>query len=199
MTHFSIEGWTDFIRGLVAAPQREAMQRHLNDCPACRRQCDLLRAVVEMAARDVDVPPDVFARAAAIVPRTPPLRSLLRPLAAILQFDSFASTAAAGVRGGETPTRHLVFTAEECRVELLISAGGPEQLLLVTGQVSLSDSTHGASAPVVLLKGKRVLQRVAANERGEFQLESPPQSGLRLRIIDNLRGRSVEVALPTLT
>jgi hypothetical protein len=63
-------------------------------------------------------------------------RAVLRQLAAVLTFDSWAaSPLAAGLRGARQPTRQLLFSAEGRDVDLRISAAEEDNRFVLTGQV----------------------------------------------------------------
>lgn len=197
MTHYAIEHWTDFARGLVTGQEREAMQAHLHTCPSCKRQLEQLQQVVGFARREAEAPDPLIARAISIFEQ-PTAVSKWRKLTALLEFDSFSEAAVAGVRSGHASARRLVFTAEDCRIELLIESA--EQLVSLAGQVSMRSVSQSSTATeIVLEKGRRALQRTMTNEHGEFHMETEFETGLRLRITDSLGGRKLEVVLPKLT
>lgn len=94
-------------------------------------------------------------------------QSLLRRIAAVLSFDSWAMpAAAAGVRSGAGPTRHLLYSAQGRDIDLRITqqgagfslAGqvlGPDE----AGQVELAPAAGGAARSVLL------------DALGEFRIE----------------------------
>src|SRR5215475_6855725 len=48
-----------FLRGELPPAERERVERHLEECPDCRQDTDLLRDLLEHVARSIGRPPDV--------------------------------------------------------------------------------------------------------------------------------------------
>jgi hypothetical protein len=202
MTHYSIERWADFVRGLTPDPEREGMERHLSGgCGSCLSLVTLLRGVVETAANDIDVPAAVLADAAAIfAPRRERGASRWAKLVAVLVFDSDAALAPAGVRSAGGGARRLAFSSEDFAVELLVDVTGPQRTVAITGQISAPGKPAEASAlAVLLMSGRQVFERTLTNEAGEFHLEFPTRAQLRLCIRDEVRRREIEVPLGPMT
>jgi hypothetical protein len=198
VTHPSDEAIADFARGLLQEAERETLQRHFDLCESCREQVRLLARVSESASRDCEVPADVLRRAVAIFPQAVPEPSRLRRIAALLAFDSYGQPALAGLRSAAVATRRLVFTTEDCRIEILIDRPGAGDRMALTGQVSFGTAARGKSVEIALAKGRRVLQRTVSQASGEFHLDAAAQAGLRLRVTDPFGGREVEVLLPAM-
>lgn len=198
MTHYPIERWTDFARGLLPEPARSEMELHLSGgCRSCARLVTLLRSVVATAERDVEVPAAVVANALAIfVARPERGESRWRKLIASLIFDSQAELALEGVRGARGAARRLAFSVEDFAVELLIDVGGRQRTLAITGQISTArKSVEPPVMEVLVMSGRDVLERTRTNEFGEFHLEFPSRAGLRLCIPDEAGGCEIEVPL----
>lgn len=202
MTHYAIERWADFVRGLVPEPYRSEMEAHLGGgCDSCAPVVARLRNVVETARHDVDVPDAVVARAARLfVPRQQGGESLWRQVLAALTSDSEAALALEGVRSAGGGAHRLAFRAEDVTVELLVDRSGPRRAVAIAGQISMARGAAGTAAlPVLLMSGRQVIQQTSTNESGEFHLESPSRANLRLCVRDGAGRREIEVPLGSVT
>lgn len=100
-------------------------------------------------------------------------RVLLRQLAAVLTFDSWAaSPLAAGLRGTRQPTRQLLFSADGRDVDLRISPAEEDNRFVLTGQVFGPDD-----AGIVRLRSQSADAAASAadqlgplDDMGEFRL-----------------------------
>lgn len=202
-THYSIEAWTDFARGLDPSGQRSAMQAHLDQgCAECRRRLDLLAETWAMTRQDEanEPPAPVLARAIAIFPSpaVTPTSDWVGALAELL-FDSWASPALAGMRSVRGSSRELRYRVGDLEVELQLLPGADLRTMQVLGQ--LQATPRAASAPslqqasVQLSLGKSRFS-AECNEFGEFQLECPAGPGAVLHIAVPGRTAPVDLKLP---
>lgn len=191
MSHFRIEDWADFVRGLGEPPRLAAMEGHLAaGCPECAQIAGRLRSTAVVLAADAarPVPEAVVARARAIfMPSQAPHPSgRLARLLAELVFDSWSDLplAAAGMRG-MGGTRQLSYRAGDVRLDLSIEPVPKSPRLLFTGQVH--GQFAGKQMTVRVVCGDRTVAESETSEFGEFALESPNAIRLSLHI-ENLRG-----------
>jgi hypothetical protein len=207
--HYAIEKWTDFIRGLIQSDEHNAMELHLTTgCTRCNAIVSMLRAVNE-SRDDLEVPDALLDRARAIFPRSPAWTqtttapaSPWQRLVAALTFDSHSgelSPALAGLRSvpATGSVRRLAYGVDDLVIELLVDTGATHQTVSLTGQISSSAAPPGPQGPhhVRLLAKSTVLDQTLASAFGEFHLEFPRRSGLRLLIADKATGREIEVPL----
>lgn len=123
-----------------------------------------------------------------------PAQAALRAVAAVLSFDSWARPAlAAGMRSGETDTRHLLFTARGRDIDLRISpsAGG----FALSGQVLGPDETGTVELAAAREPGRAArpaARQAALDELGGFRLDGLEQGTVWL----TLRMGGDEIVLP---
>lgn len=117
-----------------------------------------------------DAPPALVHRALSLWKtelRTGVAQSLLRRIAAVLSFDSWAMpAAAAGVRSGAAETRHLLYSAQGRDIDLRITRHGAGYSLAgqvlgpdEAGQVELAPAAGGAARSTLV------------DALGEFRIE----------------------------
>ncbi|MCC6537469.1 MAG: hypothetical protein IT162_07975 [Bryobacterales bacterium] len=191
MSHFKIEDWADFVRGLGEPAHKAAMEGHLAaGCLECAGIVGRLRSASAVLAAEAarPVPETVLARARAIFsPSQAPLPSgRLASLLAELVFDSWTTPGLvpAGVRG-MSGTRQLSYRAGNLRLDLSIEPAPKSPRLLLTGQVH--GRRTGNEMRVKVVCGDRTVAESATSEFGEFALEAMQHERLSLHI-ENLRG-----------
>lgn len=207
MKHYNDGKWTDFVRQLLPAAERAAMQDHLDSCQTCRLTVGCLEATKQVAAIDsqISVPPEVAARARALFDKTKPERSWfkgLRQLAAELVFDSSRDLLPAGMRFGGTPgtaePRHISYRAGEYDVHLRLEptdAGVAEIVGQVVSRQVQAVPMEGLLVQVIA--GGRTVGETETNRFGEFVLERPVRPTVTLRI--SLRDAGCRIELPLRT
>jgi len=195
MSHFDIEQWADFSRGLDRDIDRSAMQSHLSTgCPRCGRLVNMLGSVAAIARTDMgyEPPASIVRLAKAIYQPQKPERTLAR-----LVFDSFRAPLPAGVRTQDRQTRHALYEAGGYYVDLRLDNSRPAHLATLVGQ--LADREHpGADADdvrVELKTRKQILASANCNRFGEFQLDYRPAPALRLDVILGTSGKRLELPL----
>ena len=162
-----------------------------------------LLSLARAAARLPDVPQPLVDAAIALGPCRSPgaleraaetAQAALRLVAAVLQFDSWAQPAlASGMRAAPGDTRHLLFCAEGCDIDLRITPSA--ERFAVSGQVlgSTSQGVVEFAAAEVGLRSLFADSRTAAlDEMGEFRLDALPAGTYRMTI---KMGRD-KIALP---
>lgn len=186
--HFDLADWSDFVRGLVPAQQREIMDLHLaSGCRKCRRTAAILRRTAMLAAADSrhEVPEFAVHCARAIYVLEQPREVRLLPdLVARLVFDSFREPLPAGVRSHHRLSRQTLFEAGEFAVDVRQEHERGSSRVTMVGQVA-SRKEPGrflAGVPVVLSSGNAVLAQTVSNRHGEFQMEYAPARDLRLHV-----------------
>jgi hypothetical protein len=188
MSHYSLEKWADFVRGVIGEREKAAMQSHLEDgCVMCREALSLWRRVHSLGRLERNYePPESTVRAlrAAFSLYGPSkIRSGAKAVASLL-FDSFRSPLAQGVRSGASGARQLLYGAGKYRIDLRVESPVESEGLALFGQV-LDSSDPGAEigATVVrLVKDRKVVAESETNRFGEFRLESNTQGSLQLRV-----------------
>lgn len=186
--HFDIAEWSDFVRGLVTAGQRELMSRHLaTGCRKCRRTARILGKAAELAAADsrYEVPEYAVHCARAIFALEQPREVRILPgLIGRLVFDSFREPLPAGVRSHHRISRQTLFEAGDYAVDVRQEHERGSARVTMVGQVASRKEPGRAlsGVSVVLSSGNSVLARTVANRYGEFHLEYAPARDLRLDV-----------------
>lgn len=199
MEHFSMEKWIDFARNVVGAPDKVAMQKHLETgCKQCSKTLELWKHVHQVARHESALePPESAVRAmkgtfAIHGPRRQ--RSGSRSIAALL-FDSALSPAQAGVRSSSNTARQLLFGVGTYRIDLRMEPQLDSDKVAVVGQVLHSTDPHeGLGAlPVALIKGRKVVAETVTSQFGEFNLECDLEGRFQLRV--KLPAEELQLAL----
>jgi hypothetical protein len=181
--HYSEVSWADFMRNLVPAEERTAMQRHLDGgCEQCGATLQMWREVFSVASGEkaVTPPPDVvhlvkaeFAVAGPVADRK-----------VRLIFDSTLQPATAGVRGSVS-ARQLLYETDDFCIDLRLQPHREARLTSVIGQVlsRARSSGHSTNAmPVRLCSRDASIAETVTNQFGEFHLEFDHSHDLHLAI-----------------
>ncbi len=155
---------------------------------------DAPAALVQRAIAAWNPAPSVSQAAAALLQAG--ARAVVRQLAAVLTFDSWAaSPLAAGLRGPRQPTRQLLFSADGRDVDLRISTAEDNRFML-TGQVFGPDE-----AGIARLRAQSGDADTAAaeqlgplDEMGEFRLPGVAAG----RYVLSLQLGDAEIVLPAI-
>ncbi|MEU8756576.1 anti-sigma factor [Streptomyces chartreusis] len=211
---------------LHALPPDEeaAFERHLDSCPACRREvAELTEAAARLAldgTEQADVPDDLLDRVLREIGRTPQDHTHLRPLPGkrhtrLISWALAASLAAAATFGGIAAWQHT--RAEDARAQAATLQSGKDRLTRVLtapdATLHTGELNGGASAAVVVsradnqaafvaaglppLSDDKVYELWYANPSGDL---SPagllPGSGSRpARVLDRPLGETVAVGV----
>jgi len=190
--HISLAMLADLADGRATAAERTAGLAHFDSCPRCASEYKNLEDLIMVMRTDdsQDPPRDVLAEAINIfranAEKQPPSR--VRRIIAALSFDSLTVAPAYGLRSGQTASRQLLYSAEECELDLRVTA--ETDGIVVSGQVLSDDCSQGQ----VAIEGESGGASTTLNDLCEFRLAAvPPGSyALRLHLAD------VEVEIPQL-
>jgi hypothetical protein len=203
MPHFDLSQWTDFVRGISPALDKQAMAIHLTGgCEPCSRIVALLMRVCQESAREPEVPKRLTAGAKAVFRARrsraeSPAWMLLPRLTPKVVFDSRAQLLQAGARAAPQPLMQLVYHAGDYAIELQMECEPDSPEIAVMGQV-----VHRAGfekpldrLPVLLMLRDRLIARTETNQCGEFCLTSRIQKGLKLSMPVQGMGKRLEIPL----
>lgn len=202
-SHFSLEQWTDFVRGLVAPHERAAMERHAASCSACARDREAMALVAATVALDAELTVGAETRRrihalAARLPAAPP--SPWRRLVAALSFDSGILPAPVGVRSGHPGVRQLVFDAERYQVHLQWEVTAPGRPVALVGRISnAADAALARGLLVRALTADDVAAEATTNQFGEFVLECAWDPAITIDVPVRADGVRIEVPLGSVT
>jgi len=204
MKHYGIEQWADFARGLCEPAERDSMSAHLAaECRECGDLNALFTRVHSACERltAVEVPEYAVRMARAIFPvRVPdrPKRGNRLPIELI--FDSFLAPVPVGLRATWQVGWQALYKAGECSVDLRIEPELKSARAAVIGQIvnHAAPASEMGDLAISLRAGKIVIAETHSNEFGEFQMEYPQQTQLKLCI--HLRdSRVIQVPLRKVT
>ena len=206
MKHSDLAQWTDYVRGVASAAERDAMARHLETgCRQCVDAVAMLRKLAASAANEVQVPEHLVSAAKAIFPAAPKesastVWSDLPRLAAKLIYSSLNEAVPEGARSAADTLVQVVYEAGEYRIDFQLEPENECVAVAVVGQV-VNQAAGGepvAGVPAGLVARKKMLSTTQSNRFGEFCLMSRLQHGLRLCIQIEAVGRRIEIPLDNL-
>lgn len=199
MTHYTLEQWTDYVRGLVEEPVAGAMAEHARGCPACEEHRRGLAAVARTLVWDAhhEVPVETLARAHRLAARLPRReRATLRALVASLVFDSGIQPLAVGVRTSGSGLRQMVFEAESYQLHLQWDQDPRRGPMALVGRISApSRPVRVAGLVVRAMAAGALAQETTTNDFGEFVLECRWSPSLALHVPLAEVGVEIEVPL----
>jgi hypothetical protein len=188
MRHFSLEKWVDFARNVIREEEKAKMQSHLQSgCSECLKELNLWRRLQQTAQRESTYEPSDGAvrtvNATFANQRIGRPRSAKQEVGALL-FDSFRSSAFAGVRSSGSVARQLLYGASSYRIDIRIEPQTDSEKVLLVGQIlnSADPSERLSRVQVALMKGRRVLSQSVTTLFGEFQMECALDGGFRLMV-----------------
>lgn len=192
LNHLPFEKLADLAEGRVSSEERAGLQSHVSSCPRCAEKLGGLEGVIGAMRTDQseDAPPALVANAINLfrsraVAKEP---SLIKRIAAALNFDSFQMSPAYGVRSGQSAARQLLYSAGDYDLDLRVTQSG--EVWNVSGQV-LGEECAGGEIEFI---GQTSSARTELNEQCEFSLAALPAGTYRLR----LRFNDLEVEIPEL-
>jgi hypothetical protein len=203
MKHFSLEQWTDFVRGVGEEGSRIAMAAHLDaGCARCARSVDVLRRAANVLATDTHYQvPEYALRCARAIFSTqrPPSRSPRVPIH--LVYDSIREPLPAGIRSSERLSRRALYQAENYFLDLRLERDPGSPRLNLVGQLANCDTPtqQPCGVLVLLAAGEDVVARAVTNRFGEFELEYEPAANLRLLMPIDVSGGRIELPLSKMT
>jgi hypothetical protein len=200
MMHFSDWQWTDFVRGLVGAAPRMAMEEHLSSgCRRCERFVSTLRGVAATAHADASYDPPEYAirYAKAIFSLNQPEKFSFPRMVARLVHDSFNAPLPAGIRSQDRQSRHALYEAGSYYLDLQLEHQPRSGLITLIGQLEDRNKPAASTAdvPVRLMDRTTLVASTLANRFGEFHLEYSPARNLRLQVPLPAVGKRLDVAL----
>jgi hypothetical protein len=204
MTHFSLEQWTDYVRGVADDPTRSAMTAHLDGgCPRCARAVDLLRRVAGVVAIEpqYQVPEHAVRCARAIFAVQRPQTMRLPRAALHLIYDSIREPLPAGIRSAERLARRVLYQAGNFFLDIRVEREPGSPRLSLVGQLANCDtpSQHPTGVLVLLATGDNVIARAITNRFGEFELDYLPGPNLRLFLPLDAANARIELPLSRVT
>jgi len=188
--HIPFDQQADLVEARLPGEQRAEVLKHTASCSRCAAEIASLERIVALMRTDdsVDPPEHVVSRAVRLI-RTrvsAPRPSVRQRLAAVLQFDSGATSGLAyGLRSGLVAERQLLFNAGELSVELRVAPRGGETFEVV-GQV-LGPCQGGQ----VELRGPGSAVVASLNDMCEFALPPVPSGTYAFAL--HLQDSDVEV------
>jgi hypothetical protein len=200
MKHYTVWQWSDFVRGLVAAAPRAAMEAHLSSgCRRCTESVDVLRNVAVTARSEADyAPPDYAIRYAhAIFSLNRPEKMTFPRMLARLVHDSVMAPLPAGMRSQDRVSRHALYEAGSYFLDLQLQQQPRSGLVTLIGQLADRDNPSGVTSdvPVWVMDRKSLVASTLCNRFGEFHLEYPPAKNLRLQVPLPAARKRLEVSL----
>lgn len=205
MEHFDISRCADYVYGVAAPSDQEALARHLAEgCEECARLLSLVQRIQADAAREPDVSEDLVRTAKDVFStrwnavQSPEWMSLPR-VEARLVFASEASRAVAGARAVTHPAEQAAYEAGNYSIEIHVERAPESAEMALVGQIKRTGSAEPlAGAPVLLMANRRVLANAECNQFGEFCLLGNVRRGLRFCIHLTTEERRVEIPLDRL-
>jgi hypothetical protein len=188
MSHYAIDQWVDFSRGLLGGENRAQMLAHLDTgCTACAELSEFTSNLTPTCARaaEVRVPDSALRLARAIFPyRASDQQRRGSRIPVELMFDSFLVPSPAGLRATWQVGWQGLYRAGDCSVDLRIEPELKSSRAAVIGQITnhtLPEEDMG-NLSVRLVSGKTVIAETLSNRFGEFQLEYEERAQLKLCI-----------------
>jgi hypothetical protein len=204
MKHFSLEQWTDFVRGVGEDGGRIAMAAHLDaGCARCAHTVDVLRRAANVLATEGQYQvPEYALRCARAIFST--RRASASPSARIpihLIYDSIREPVPAGMRSSDRLTRRALYQAENFFLDLRLERDPGSPRLNLVGQLANCDTPaqQPCGVLVLLAAGEDVVARAVTNRFGEFELEYEPAANLRLLLPIDVGGGRIELPLSRMT
>jgi hypothetical protein len=188
MSHYAIDQWVDYSRGLVNEADGAGMRARLAEgCVECKHlfafTSKLALACSSSAA--LQVPESALRLARAIFPvrvQDRPNRGNRIPIELI--FDSFLAPAPAGLRATWQVGWQGLYRAGDCSLDVRIEPELKSSRAAVIGQITnhVAPEFAMSNLPVSLRAGKRIVAETVSNRFGEFQMEYEEQAQLKLFI-----------------
>jgi len=156
-------------------------------------------ATVRAATEDT-VPENVVRCARAISALQRPQKVSKTRLLARLVFDSLQDPVPAGIRADDRASHHALYEAGDYCVDLRVEQEKGAPVVSLVGQITNRQDPDSdlESAPVLLMARKAIISHALYNRFGEFRLQAPAASGLRLRVSLDESGHVLEVPLSRL-
>lgn len=201
MTHYGIQEWADYARGLTPALETSAMQGHLGEgCPECRDMAGFF-ASLSTVCREMatcSVPESVVRNARSIfpAPQPRPAKRALR-LRFELIYDSFLTPVPVGLRSSWQRGWQALYRAGDCSLDLRVEPETHSTRAAVIGQISnhAQPKSRMEGLPVYVRQGRVIVAETRSNEFGEFQMEYEQRGRLQLCVDLENGSRRLQVPL----
>ena len=187
-SHISLEILADIAENRVTGAALEAAMAHVTECSDCDDTLRRLQHLVVMMTTDRadDVPADLLR--SAINTFSPDRETPIRRIVAVLTFDSRSAGSAFGMRSIRTPSRQLLYSAQDTDLDLRVSVQNEE--CVVTGQII----REGCAGGHVEISGETASATASLNDLCEFTLPPIPVGNYSLRV----KMPDVEIEIPEL-
>ena len=175
-SHISLEILADIAENRVTGPALETAMAHVMACSDCDENLRRLQHLIVMMRADStdDAPADLLR--SAINTFSPNTETPVRRIIAVLTFDSRRAGSAFGMRSIRTPSRQLLYSAQETDLDLRISVQNEE--CFVTGQII----REGCLGGHVEISGDTGSASATLNELCEFTLPPIPVGYYSLKV-----------------
>jgi hypothetical protein len=190
--HITFEMLTDLAENRLSGSERATCLNHLALCSQCGREFGRLEHLMELMRSDSaeDAPRDLLAYAKGLynVHKRQAQPSVLKRIVAALTFDSSTVALEFQVRLGQSPTRQLIFKAEDSYLDLRLTPQAGQWDVI--GQL-LAPNCGGGE---IEIKNENDSRSAVLNDLCEFTFPSvePGTYALRLRLSD------IEIEVPRL-
>ncbi len=186
MEHFTTQKWIDFVNKVVAANDKQLMEKHLKQgCKRCTETVSMWQRVRQSAAAEKNYqPPENTVRLAKAAFAGAGLTGQRKGAGTRIKvlFDSFLQPVFEGARSAGVGTRQMLYRADPFQIDVQVEAKPGGSRLVVTGQLlDLSNPEIIARDTRILLSNMRgqVVQTVA-NQFGEFSGEIENSGDLQM-------------------
>src|SRR5713226_2464255 len=186
MEHFTTQKWIDFVNKVVAANDKQLMEKHLKQgCKRCTETVSMWQRVRQSAAAEKNYqPPENTVRlakaafaGAGLTGQGKGADSRIKVL-----FDSFLQPVFQGARSAGAGTRQMLYRADPFQIDVQVEAKAGGSRIVVTGQLL------DLSRPEIIARDTRILLsnmrghvvNTVANQFGEFSGEIDNSGDLQM-------------------
>src|ERR1700687_1933564 len=163
MEHFTTEKWIDFVNQVVAAKEKQLMEKHLKQgCERCTEIVSLWHRVRQSAAAEKNFqPPENTVRLAKAAFAGAGLAGQRKGAGSRVKvlFDSFLQPVFEGARSEGTGTRQMLYRADPFQIDVQVEAKPGGNRIVITGQLL------NLNSPGIIAQDTRV---VLSNMRGQI-------------------------------
>jgi hypothetical protein len=183
----SYEELFDLIRAKLRGERAAALTAHVADCAKCRAASDWLAQVLSASEQGPlpEPPQAVLERAFDVMPRkaAASVDAPRRWSVAELVRETFGQALPAGIRGGATAERRLLYAAGEAELDLEIARGDVgKPAYRITGQLLVRGGIEELEMIAVLWSDGVAVARGVGDPMGMFVLRDIPPGTYRLEV-----------------
>jgi hypothetical protein len=188
MSHYGLEQWIDFTRGVAPEAISRAMDEHLaRGCAECAHELVTWKSIHNFAAAEsLCEPPADMVRIVKSAVAPAASRTVAERTAEIAQliFDSFAQPQLQGVRSAQVTARQMLYKAGPLLIDMQLQSLENSSRHSLTGQVMNENQAESEmdALHVHLLSGRKELAHTHTDRFGEFYIEYDPQRDLQLSL-----------------